>query len=397
MQRIESEGGFSSGTRARRGGWRGRLGVALALGLAVWGVPIAGGQEGERALSFDLLGSHVEASGEVDSFAEEESARGALLDNARLTLDLSARGIVDTGEGDTSSLGAIGIDYHKIISGRSVDLATARVQIYLNRGDDLERRGEYLDDDDDWGIEYRFVDLTYTGLGRGKPYLRVGHFEVPFGLESFIDTNGTVRQTLISEVVGLKDDWGAAIGGELSEFNYEAALTRGTGQEIEFDSDLFAVSGRVGTPTTRARGIGLSGFWGRVEDARAGARRAALGSSDGVEFDRTRVALDARLEHGRWGLLGEAGGGFDDGDPAWYAFVEGNLRDPRETTLAYAQLRVRGLGVGDEWDEGVDLVGGVRYRPDSHWTLSAEYVQTLDPFRRGDIGGQLVVQLRYRF
>ncbi len=73
-------------------------------------------------------------------------------------------------------------------------------------------------------------------FGLGKPRVRIGHFEIPYGIEHAINTNGTLRNYRHSANLGIKADWGLAINGETTSFEYEVSASRGSAQSLHHNS-----------------------------------------------------------------------------------------------------------------------------------------------------------------
>ena len=152
-------------------------------------------------------------------------------DNTRWAVDISTRFSRDLRQNHHSSQQVVGFDLHKVFTGEQGDFATLVFQPYWVRLHDVQNPGFYFDGGDDAELTWRIANINYTGLSYGSFNVRAGHFEVPFGLEQNIDTNGTLRQYSFRDR-GIKADWGVSVNGVLSEFDYEVALTRGSGNNI---------------------------------------------------------------------------------------------------------------------------------------------------------------------
>lgn len=202
----------------------------------------------ERPLSLDNVGLGVELDA---SMVVLEKPWASQAGNLRLTLDLSSRISLSTRRGKVGTEHVIGLDLHKVFSDAEGDWGTLRLQPYLTRIDNLNQRPAFFEDDDDWELVFRFCDFNFTRIGRGRFNIRMGHFEVPYGLEHLLDTNGTLRQFIPGRNLGLKADWGVSINGVFPQFEYEVALTRGTGNEFFHRGEPFALAGRIGTPRDR--------------------------------------------------------------------------------------------------------------------------------------------------
>jgi len=311
-----------------------------------------------------------------------------LLQNLRFSIDLSTRVTHSTLLDETSFQQAVGFDLHKVFSGSEGDWGTMLLQGYLLRIDDQTRFPPFFDDEDDWVFQHRIFNFNYTGLSDGLLNFKVGHFEIPFGLEVPINTNGTLRQYLLPQNLGLKADWGMTINGELPAFEYEFGVSRGSGVEWSNSGDPWAVSGRVGTPRSENTVVGVSFFHGEVQTLR--------GPLDTVR--RTRIGVDAQWYHGLWGVLAEVSTGGDEGNAVINGLVELDWRDPDERWLLYAQIRglFKKLPTGP-WDDAVSAVAGVRFTPDEHWAFSVQLIQDMTAFGNGKRDTVIAMQTRFRF
>ena len=304
-----------------------------------------------------------------------------LSDNLRASLDLSSRANYSEERDDFFYQQFIGLDVHKVIRSEDRDLATFIAQVYATHIDNVEPVPPGFDDDHDWELIYRILNLNLYALPRGVLNLRVGHFEIPFGLEYPISTNGTLRDYLSGRNLGLKADWGASINGVVSDWNYEFALTRGSGNEYSSRGDPYTAGGRVGWSGMRAD-AGVSGYYAEL--------RSPAGTSE-----RWRAALDGQLYEGAFGLLAEVGYGETDDRGVSNNLVELNWVNPDETWLLFLQTRLFFEEFASGWDEAVKLAAGVRWAPDAHWALSAQLAQ--DALAFDPAGRDTVVSLQIRF
>ena len=244
--------------------------------------------------------------------------RGAFANNTRWALDVAERVVLPSNSGKPRSIGALGIDYHKIVTGDHGDIGTLVAQGYLLRFD--------AEDTHDWDFEWRIITFNTKVFADSSLNVKVGHIELPYGLEHVYDSNGTIRNFGLGPKLGLMADWGAGINGTLPEFDYELTLTRGTGNEWHSADDPFAITGRVSTPRENNLSVGLSAFHGEV---RAG----------GVKTRRTKVAADCTWGLGAFALLGEVGGGKVEDDSAVDSMLELDWVSSAETVQAYGRAQ----------------------------------------------------------
>ncbi len=299
----------------------------------------------------------------------------ALADGTRWTIDVSARVSTPSREPEVVTQEFVGLDLHKVVSSRHYDWATLRVQLYGSRIDGLGRS--------DTDLQYRFVDLNITRFFNGMLNLRVGHFEVPFGLEYPIDTNGTLRDYLSGTNLGLKSDWGLSVNGVLPSFEYELALSRGSGNEYDDGGDPFIVAGRVGTSRDRNLIVGLSGFCGRLYDQ--------------PDQTRTRIGLDAQYFYRLFSVLGEFNAGRTGSNDEITGLAELNWRSPNERWRPYFQTVYQVHESVSRWDAMVHLNLGIEVHFNRHFDVAFQHRQDVATFDTAPLDGFSTVQARYRF
>lgn len=349
----------------------------------------------------------VDQRGFLESFGE----------NLRFTVDLSTRAAVSS-SGDVSYQNVIGVDTHKVFTGEGGDWATLVMQGYLTRIDNAASHPPFFDGPDDTEFVYRIVNLNFTRFGRGRFNVRIGHFEIPFGLEHIVNTNGTLRDFMHGPNLGVKADWGAGINGSWTLGEYEFTWSRGTGNTPFSKGNPYILAGRVGTPSNANVVLGASVFRGRVWNPgatrawSAGVRAAPgyLSESDplldeAIEaglINRYRVGVDLQWYRGRSGLLAEVAYGQDSGPAGWghqgvfNTLVELSRSNGDERLNAYFQGRLFSRDGGSEWGRTLTGALGARYAVDNHWAVSGEYARSVLS-SGGSRGGALRSQLRYRF
>ena len=362
------------------------LSVALLSGVAGAQAPLQGAGDSEDGWS-------------LHSWFDEVRDRHDM----RFTVDLSARGLYVENSEEFASVGALGFDVHKVIRGTSFDVGTLVLQGYLTKLNDVAMRPPFFEDEDDWEFVYRIFNYNHTALSRGELNLRVGHFELPYGLEHTINTNGTLLDYTHGRNLGVKADWGAGVNGESGGAEYEATISRGSGNEYIERDDPFALAARVGTDQDAITVVGLSAFHGEVVNPGAVATWASGLASGGAARDvgdiirRTRFGLDLVHHLRSTSFLAELSAGRDYSQDVVNALLELDWHDPSEQTLLYLQ----GLSFNQRFDSGwVDefsIVGGVRYAPDRHWSLSAQVTRQITNFADANDNTVFAVQLRHRF
>ena len=311
----------------------------------------------------------------LPSFA---NAQAWLPENTRASLDFSSRVIESAGV--TWTQHAIGLDVHKVFSGARGDVGVLTFQPYLVRIDDAPMVPGIFDDNHDHALQWRIANFNYTGIGHGRFNIRVGHMEVPFGLEQIVQTNGTLYQMDAPRVSSLKADWGVSINGVLPWLEYEIARTQGSGNEISSSSDGL-LAGRIGLPRDGLWWVGFSALDGEIE----------RGPN---EVEQQRVALDAgmRLPRG-FNLMLQRAQGEDGPADVTYHLAELNWSTPAESTFVYSQWRGLNKETNGDTTHQRDFNLGVRYEPNAHFSASLEVRHHVDA-DDNDISGAF--QLRYR-
>jgi len=245
--------------------------------------------------------------------------------NLRWAIDLSARHKTSLQGEPSSWQHAIGLDLHKVFQNNNGDFGTLVFQPFLVKLTNVRNPPFFFDDGDDWELTWRIANFNYTGIAQGRLNTRIGHFEVPFGLEQNIDTNGTLRQYTFSNR-GIKADWGMSVNGVLDRFEYELALTRGSGNNYRTRSDPYLISGRLGTPASHNLVMGVSGFYGETLGANGTTKRQFLG-------------IDVAYYLYQWEFLFEVSGGEINENNTVKMLAEASWRSPMEDLHLYTQLR----------------------------------------------------------
>ena len=317
-----------------------------------------------------------------------EPAGGSILGvwnrNLRWDLDLSHRALIDE-DGDVGYFGALGLDVRNVFAGAGgSDIATVILQPYLLRGDGLSPRPGIFSDDHDYALQWRIFNANVRLLDSGAANLRVGHFELPFGLEQNLDTNGTLRRTPHAQNFGFVADWGATLNGELEALDYELGWSRGSGNEYLDRGGDGVLSGRIGTPREGTTVLGASFVHG---DFLRGA----------TTVRRTRTAVDWTTLWRAWTFQAEASHGRDSAAlDTSRLLVEANWTNPHETHLAWFQLLHTTFDRSGDHDTESEARLGYRARVSRNWTLSAQLTQPLDQPSGGGVPTSLLLQMRFR-
>ncbi len=339
--------------------------------------PSDGGRSQGVGLSLDGLG---------DSLGEDtRQSQPSWKNNLRCTLDLSDRLLYTDPTGYFSNVAFIGIDLHKVFSGPEGDWGTLILQPFLTRTDNLQRRPGFFDDAHDWEFVYRICNFNFTKYGRGKFNIRLGHMEVPYGLEQVINTNGTLRDYIHGRNIGVKGDWGVSINGETKAVEYEFALLRGSGNEWRQTGDPYLVAGRIGTSRGEPVAVGVSALYGDVY--RFGA----------PTIHRGRFGLDVITGTGPFTLMAELSLGSDPNGDVVNSVTELDWNSNDDTWLVYNQVLGFNIDLPTGTETQIVNVLGVRWAADSHWAISGQWSQDVAAFSGRPKVGVFAFQTRYRF
>ncbi len=247
-----------------------------------------------------------------------------LAENARGSIDIATRRTESLTDDGWSGLHVFGIDLQTVLSGNGGDIGVITLQPYFARLVNVDQPNATFEDPGSWELTWRISNINFKVLDRGRLNVRLGHFELPFGLEQNLDTNGTLRQFTFRER-GIKVDWGVTANGQVGGAEYEIAASLGSGNDIEQRSGSSLVSGRIGTSSRGNFIVGASFMSGDVQTA-AGA------------ISRDRLAIDLALYRNNWEFLLEASTGSDDDADRDAIFADIAWQSPRETFLSYLQL-----------------------------------------------------------
>ena len=309
------------------------------------------------------------------AFADTHS----IISNLRHSIDASTRYIDVKAENESGYMHMLGVDMHSVWSDDNRDIGTFLLQGYFTRLDNIIRRPGFFDGPDDTRFVFRNFYFDYTGWGLGKPKVRFGHFEIPYGLEQTINTNGTIRDFTHGRNLGTKADWGMSVHNENESFEYDIAYTRGSIQDWDRPSGSFTYSARISTPREQNFAIG-----------------AAIYDSELNGIERTRFGIDTQWYIGLFGILSQVDIGNTDGDDVINGFTEFNWRSPKENIFLYWQTAYFSQeGANNDRQKALNNKAGIEFLVDQHWSLSTQYDRDNTVFS-GKRQRTLILQIRYR-
>ncbi len=306
-------------------------------------------------------------------------------ENLRFRIDLSSRQLYSSATDEWYGVEFIGTDLHKVFTGDSGDIGTLTVQGYFTRIEDEAIRPGFANGE--WTYVYRIFNYNHALLPRGRMNLKVGHFEIPMGLEHTINTNGTLRDYTHGRNIGVKADWGVSLNGILSSAEYEVSITRGSGNNWETEGDPYIAAARIGSPSHRDVVWGVSAMSGDV----------FVQNSGGQTVERQRVGVDLQWYVNQYGLLGEISVGERNGESTSTGLVELNRTANSGMWMTYAQLIYTTLDPSDRPSEDASTVLVGAKWDFTRWDLSFQVSHDLDSFDGNSERNLYVAQARYRF
>ncbi len=311
------------------------------------------------------------------------SAKVSANDQAIAAIDLSTR-YQSSSVGDSGFLNFVGLDLSKDFGNATGDTGELLMQVYVASASNLQRVPGFFDSPDDTPIQFRNFYFKYKGINRGQTQVKVGHFELPFGLEFRNDTNATLLQYGNQFDPGIKVDWGVSVQGNISNYVYEVALTRGSGNEWKDSGSPYLISGRVGSSEMENIEYGFSWLTGRVSNPA------------GAVSNRDRIGIDISWFYRNFSLLGQYYVGKNDEITVERALIEANVNYGFDEWLAYG--RWQNYSMEQQRDDDRNWFAlGVRWEPDARWLLESEYRRDIDAFTGGIKDRVFRSQIRYRF
>ena len=318
--------------------------------------------------------------------------------NHRFSFDLNST--LQQSTQDASSWGwwnEIGIDYYKKFRIGNRDFAKVVLQAGWATLDGYPRPPGFFEGMDDEGelvLRQNYIDFSLDNLN--KLNLKIGKIELPYGLDTSVSTNKTLRQVFTISNLGVKADWGVEFYGLFEKYKYQVAIMRGSGSDVtslnlpRISLPGHIVSARFGTIS------GSESIYGGENGYGASFFNASI-FRDGVsDKELWRIGLDGQSYRGPFGVLAELNYGQDGNIDIYNAFVEFNYVTPVESLLVYSQLRTLNRNV-TSWDDSNNLTLGVRYEISRYYTLSAQWSRFINDSESQSVGDFWTFQSRWRF
>ncbi|MEO7995014.1 MAG: hypothetical protein ABI743_11500 [bacterium] len=280
----------------------------------------------------------------------------------------------------------------------------------------FEHFKKWSTDEGDWlttSLQMRFIFNTeidnfepdvmdaYANFRRdnGQANIKVGKFEIPYGLEPVLDTHGTLLQSGNHHNLGTLWDWGVDLNGQLDTVDYQISALTGDFSQIypHHEQDSWLISGRVGSPRT-----GEDDAWGLSIAAGhtvPSMHEEAMPHDEHEEMepeamDLVRVGGDYTRWAGPATWLAEASVGTDDGDPMASAWARYEYIPLQHDRWKYS-LQAEGIWRDAEHlDDFTELSAGLDYQlaPDITVRLMASHAFTNGS---GDPDDRLILQYYY--
>ena len=285
----------------------------------------------------------------------------------------------------------LGFDYQYIFKRQQSDNATLILQPMLVKLHNVMQPFNYFSDGDDVDLQWRAAFINYTGLSRGQFNIRAGHIELPFGAEfnAFI-TGGTLRQ--LTTNIGQKMDWGISANGQINQFDYEIAYTRGSGNEWDRADGAGIVSGRIAFNHSAKHHWGLSFLHGDLVPAKANQL-----------VEKRRTAIDYLYSHGQLTVRGEISDGEDNGNDRQYGLAEVSRFSNNRDLFWYAQYRYqKNFDPANQIHRSQkDIILGNEWRPHLNTEISTQLRSNVSHKNASNApaveNSLFQIQVRYRF
>ncbi|MEH6347093.1 MAG: hypothetical protein V7785_18500 [Bermanella sp.] len=300
--------------------------------------------------------------------------------NLRAAVDVSSKMVNYQSQNQTGSSYIVGIDIHKVFSHKNGDVGTLILQAYMTKLDNQVQHPGFFKDKDDEQLVYRIVSFNLTSREKSLPNLKLGHIELPYGLEHTINTNGTLYGFQQGSILGIKADWGMSLNKQMQRFEYEFSATSGGGQDISSDKGNHVYAARVGSLRNNNQVFGVSVYESSLQD-----------------ITRRRVGLDFQHYWRLYGLLGQIDVGDDNGGDVRHLMMELNWRGPVEMTRAYLQAFHQSKNVATQKETRQGYTLGLQLDLIKEWDLSAQYQWDSHVFSAQSKQRVLSAQIRYRF
>jgi hypothetical protein len=251
----------------------------------------------------------------------------------------------NTGRTDQAWLNEAEVDLNRPFTHDGSPIGNIHIQVVAENPPDAPTAQDLL-----LGEAYAMYKLPFQTQTDSTVYLKLGQFQLPFGLLAVSDPHLQILQPLYAQSIGLRTDFGAEVSGRFyGVLNYDISLTSGNGPDhIDIKTNP-VVTFRLGRTfvtrngTVNVGGSLLQGQLPNTDLSDAYPDALELPPSGYVRADRgftskTRIAGDGTITFKNITGRGEAMVGADDNSRVEGYYVEADYRfTPRaNVTLARA-------------------------------------------------------------
>lgn len=158
-------------------------------------------------------------------------------------------------------------------------------------------------------LDFYFMDTwALFRVGGARNQFRIGHFNIPFGINPVMEPRGNFRMPLEAIDLGFKKDWGFSWQREAGGYDIEAGAFMGMGGDFHWRRGSYLFAGRVGTPTFKEVEYGISFIAGDTP------MTMGMDRMNDMMIRRIRGGMDAIYMYGTHMIFkGELSAGTDDG------------------------------------------------------------------------------------
>ncbi len=301
------------------------------------------------------------------------------------------------------------LDFQHPITAKGTPRGNIVLQVIGEDPPDIARGGDVQ-----VGEAYLLYKLPLHDEVGTTSFVKVGQFQIPFGLLAVYDPHLKIVQPLYEQSLGLRTDLGVALSGTLYGYlQYDFALTTGDGPNHAYINPDRLVTFRLGRTFSTRNGVltvGGSLLSGRlpvtdpdqadpfaVELPPSGRSRATRFDFQGDRYTpKTRIGGDFTYGYKAITARGEAVAGADKGNRVLGYYIEGDYEFvPRVSGLLARSLFVYPVGNSNASREYV----GLNYAAGRHLTLGAvyEYLRDVPRDAFGHVRHRLTFQAVLRF
>lgn len=275
------------------------------------------------------------------------------------------------------------LDFQHPITAKGVPKGNIVLQLIAEDPPDIARGRDVQ-----LGEAYLLYKLPLRNDAGTTSFVKVGQFQIPFGLLAVYDPHLRIVQPLYAQSLGLRTDWGAALSGTLYGYlQYDFALTTGTGPNHADVNPDRLVSFRLGRSFSTRNGlltVGGSLLSGKLpvtdptrtdpfalELPPSGRSRPNRLDTQGDRFaPKSRIGGDFTFAYKAVTARGEAVAGADKSNRVLGYYLEGDYEFvPRVSGLLARSLFVYPVGNSSASREYV----GLSYAAGRHLSLAAVY------------------------